>query len=176
MLTLMFHFLGGEGTATEWSYGLPPDVTFLEHTNIVFRFLVALFCPNIKSKTKQQPSFPHSYATSHHNSSVFWAVGDNNSCRDKTTKVMHLYSARTIMCLCIHSVPKMPFDLIQGRSSMRLNRDFTRLPSRKEAAAGPLSLFNHGVFVSWLRWSEVTVVGPEQKANFLLNSLKSFQL
>lgn len=121
-------------------------------------------CPLLskyKIKTKQDwTSFPHSYVTSYHNSAVFWAVGDNNSCRDKSTKLMHLYSARTIMCLCVHSVPKMPFDLIQGRSSMRLNGDFTRLPSRKEAAAGLLSLFNHGVFVSWLRWGEVTVVVP----------------
>lgn len=38
---------------TEWSYGLPPDVTFSEHTNIVFRFRVVLFCPNITSKQKK---------------------------------------------------------------------------------------------------------------------------
>lgn len=38
-VTLMFHSLGGEATA--------------HRMNIVFRFLVALFCPNIKSKQKK---------------------------------------------------------------------------------------------------------------------------
>lgn len=143
-VTLMFHSLGGEGTAHRMKLRSPTWCHFLRTYQHCFQISCCSLLSKHHIKTKEdQPSFPHSYATSQHNSSVFWEVGDNNSCRDKTTKVMHLYSARTIMCLCIHSVPKMPSDLIQGRSSMRLNGDFTHLPSRKGAAAGPLSLFNH---------------------------------
>lgn len=107
---------------------------------------------SVRSQRKHNLSlFPQNYVTSQHEPLHHLSGGDNNSCRDKGAKLMHSYS-RATMCLCVHSGAIMPFDLIQGHSSLGLNGDFTRSPvPGKKAAAGWLWLCNHGVFASWLR-------------------------
>lgn len=55
----------------------------------------------------------------------------------KAIKLMHSYSVTTIMGLCLHSVPLMLFDLMQGRSGVRSNGDFTPLPFQGRGSSWP---------------------------------------